>query len=205
MGTQWRAPRVRYAETTGSPPPYVKTTSYRGISGGKDPPDFGRTRSRVAGASTSQNATRFGDASESGTEPSSNSSNTPTPLALTIRVGGFRAAQAPRQRASPVGRINHNRRPRWVFHVAMLLPVISIGLVERSLMPAVVKCANHAAVIRGCSVPISGNETGTKESDAALNRLLPRVPSRAASGTAATAMSRSSSKRCAQVCGANRS
>ncbi len=61
--------------------------------------------------------------------------------------------------------IDDDAGPGGIVHVAMLLAVEGVGLVEGDPVAACVQGAEEAAVVGGGAVPVGGNETGTEEGD----------------------------------------
>src|SRR5690349_21762865 len=91
------------------------------------------------------------------------------------------------------GRIVHHRPgPGLQLHVAMLLPVIRVGLVESDLVPAARKIAQKPAIISRSAVPPRGQQARTVESN--LHAALSRTGSSTAARKVST-IARSSSTR----------
>src|SRR6202007_853718 len=92
------------------------------------------------------------------------------------------------------GLVDDDLRPRWIVDIAMLLATVRIRLVKSDFVAAGVQCANDAAVVRRCSVPVSGDQARTEERDP--HQATP--PAVASSPTSRVILS-SSSTRCAHV------
>ena len=101
----------------------------------------------------------------SSTAASSNSSNTPLPLALTIRSASRASSRHRSDSLVSRGRIDDDLRPRRVGDVAVLLPVKGVRLVKGDAMPAPVQRADDAAVVGRGAVPVGGDEAGPEERD----------------------------------------
>ena len=135
---------------------------------------------------------------------SSSSSNTPTPLALTTRSAPRACSSVRSAAAVVVARVDHDLRPRRIGHVAVLLAVERVGLVERDAVAALVQRADDAAVVGGGAVPVGGDEAGAEEGDVSSARVF-MGEARSASVErrlrfSSATMASSSSTRCAQVC-----
>src|SRR5205823_3391252 len=65
-----------------------------------------------------------------------------------------------------LSRIDDHARPlRVLGQIAMLLPAVGIGLIERDAMAERGEVADDAAVIRGRAVPVGAHEAAGEEGD----------------------------------------
>ena len=159
-------------------------------------------RSRVAGASTSQNAAIAPGRLSAGMRASSSASNTPTPLALTSRSASRASSSAC---STPVlgRRIDDDPGPVRVGNVAVLLPVVGVGLVKGD---AVTVAPRAPARRRGnrwrrrSNRPRRGSTRKTRSTGSLRRRQLVGA---SRSRPRARQIASSSSTRCAQLCRAS--
>src|SRR4051794_11104145 len=82
-----------------------------------------------------------------------------------IRIaGGFEATQHSRLLVG----IDNHLRPRRIFHVPMLLALVSIRLIKSHMMSAIGQGADNAPIVSGSPVPVSRYQTGSEKGYAHL-------------------------------------